>query len=180
MQPGNRDDLDSLMTAALAGDPRSGARLFRALSALLTVYYTHRIGPGSPAIDDLVQETLMAIHQRRDSYDPHRPFRAWLFAVARHKLADHFRRRRDHLTLDECGDSLSIESFEGASNARLDIDRLLAALPDRQANLIRDRHLDGCSAAEAGQRWGVSEINVGVTVHRGLRVLGELARENVP
>ena len=47
---------------------------------------------GAAPAEDLVQETLIAIHSRRATYDPGQPFTAWVYGIARYKLIDEFRR----------------------------------------------------------------------------------------
>src|SRR5207245_6538357 len=44
-------------------------------------------------LEDVFQDTLMAVHRARHTYDPSRPFEPWLFAIARHVAVDHLRRR---------------------------------------------------------------------------------------
>ena len=54
-----------------------------------------------------MQETLLAMHLKRDTWDEAQPLEPWLRAIARHKLADHLRRRgfRDHVDIDDYADS---------------------------------------------------------------------------
>src|SRR3569832_132872 len=81
------------MLGALAGDGPAYARLLTELGALLRRYFERRLSDAAEA-EDLVQETLLAVHSRRQTYEPSRPFTAWAYAIARYKLIDHFRRRR--------------------------------------------------------------------------------------
>ena len=122
-------------------------------------------------MEDLVQETLIAVHTRRASFDRGRIFTAWLYAVARYKLVDHFRRTRQFSPVEGLEDMLVTEGFEAASNARMDIDRLLAELPTKQAAAIRRTRIDGLSTAEAAREGGMGESDVKVSVHRGLKAL---------
>ena len=81
--PTDEDYLRTLMIEALAGSEPSYRRLLTALASLLRRYYERRMGSGHAAAEDLVQETLLAIHTRRFTYDPDRPFTAWACAIAR-------------------------------------------------------------------------------------------------
>jgi DNA-directed RNA polymerase specialized sigma24 family protein len=92
MQPGEVQ-LKTWMLEGLDGDAASHAALLRALVPLLRAFYRRRVGDRD-AIEDLVQETLIAVHTRRMSFDRKRSFSPWLFAVARYKMIDHFRRAR--------------------------------------------------------------------------------------
>jgi RNA polymerase sigma-70 factor (ECF subfamily) len=122
-------------------------------------------------IEDLVQETLIAIHTRRGSFERDRPFTPWLFSIARHKLVDHFRRTVRHQPIDGLEDILVSEGFEQSSNAALDVDRLLQALPAKQAHVIRETKIQGLSVAEVAAQRGISQSDVKVSVHRGLKTL---------
>lgn len=44
-------------------------------------------------VEDLVQESLIAVHNQRHTYDPEQPLTAWVHALAKYKLVDVFRRR---------------------------------------------------------------------------------------
>jgi RNA polymerase sigma-70 factor (ECF subfamily) len=173
------DQLRAWMTGGLDGDASSHAALLRALVLLLRAYYRRRLGTDGE-IEDLVQETLMAVHTRRASYDRDRPFTAWLFAIARYKLVDHYRRTARTVPLDEVGDVFAVKSFEDASAATIDVDRLLRTLPPKQAGAIRRTRLDGLSTAEAAAAAGLGESDVKVSVHRGLKALAARIRGERP
>ena len=139
---------------------------------MLRSFFRRRIRGAQDDAEDLVQETLLAVHTRRATYDRNRAFTVWLYAIARYKLVDHFRRHR-HLCcpIEELSEMLVIEGFEDASAAVLDVERLLKGLPTKQAGLIRDTKLAGLSVAEAAERARVGQSDVKVSVHRGLRAL---------
>jgi RNA polymerase sigma-70 factor (ECF subfamily) len=161
------------MIAGLNGDAASHTALLRALVPLLRQFYRRRLGDDD-AIEDLVQDTLIAVHTRRMTYDRDRPFTAWLFAVARYKMIDHLRRGRPTVSIDDL--VLASDSFEDAVNARMDIDHMLEALPARQARLIRDTRIEGQSIAEVAQASGRGESDVKVSIHRGLKALAARIR----
>ncbi len=159
------------MIAALAGDAKSYHEMLNAIAPLLRGYFRRRLGGGAEDIEDLVQETLIAIHSRRATYDGARPFTAWMFALARYKLVDLLRRGRGEISLDGLEDILSGGDFEAATMARLDVEALLATLPAKQARAIRATKLEGLSVAEAAAHGGLSTADVKVSVHRGLKQL---------
>lgn len=161
-----------MMIASLDGDAQAHRRLLGALVPVLRGYFGRRTGDAAQ-IEDLVQETLIAIHTRRASYDPVRPFGPWLFAVARYKLVDAWRKRRDTVALDGFEDMFGDGGFEDAVNARLDVGDLLRTLPDKQAMAIRATRIEGLSVADVATREGLSESDVKISVHRGLKALGK-------
>jgi RNA polymerase sigma factor (sigma-70 family) len=162
-------ELKGLMLAGLDGDAVAHAALLRALVPLLRSFYGHRMRSARADVEDLVQETLIAIHTRRESFDRSRPFTAWLFAVARYRLVDFFRRRRDQVSLDQL--DAAFEGVEDDCSASLDVDALLGTLTPKQAHAIRATHVEGKTTAEAAADAGISVSDVKVSVHRGLKAL---------
>jgi RNA polymerase sigma factor (sigma-70 family) len=163
-------DLRDLMSASLEGDVAAHRRLLAALVPVLRRYYVRRTNDG-PEVEDLVQETIIAVHTRRASYDPARPFGPWLFAVARYKLIDNFRKRRATVPFEGLEDLLGDHRFEDETSARLDIDTLLASLPAKQAAAIRATKIEGLSVADVAARYGMSESDVKISVHRGIKAI---------
>lgn len=127
-----------------------------------------------------MQETLLAVHNQRHTYDPGQPVTAWVHAIAKYKLVDMLRRRgaRDPVTtsLDDAGE-LFAASDSGAAEARRDLGRLLERLPDRQRLPIVHVKIEGLSILEAAERTGMSESAVKVGIHRGLKALAAIIRE---
>ncbi len=163
-------DLRDLMCASLAGDAIAHRRLLSALVPVLRRYYVRRTNDG-PEVEDLVQDTIIAVHTRRASYDPARPFGPWLFAVARYKLIDNFRKRRATVPIEGLEDLLGDGGFEDETSAKLDIATLLATLPPKQAGAIRATKIEGLSIADVAARDGISESDVKISVHRGMKAL---------
>ena len=173
--PSDEAQLRHLMQAGLDGDAAAHRALLSALVPVLRRFFGRRMG-AAPDLEDLVQETLIAVHTRRASYDRARPFGPWLFAVARYKMIDHFRRRHADVSLDDLGDVLGDGGFEDAVSARLDVDAALDTLTTKQAATIRATKIEGLSIAETAQREQLSEADVKVSVHRGLKALARRMR----
>lgn len=171
----SEDQLKAWMVDGLDGNEGSHAALLRALVPLLRAYYRRRVGD-TDAIEDIVQETLIAVHTRRMTYDRDRAFTTWLFAVARYKMIDHFRRTRPTCPIEDIEHALISPGFEDETGASIDIDRLLAHLPDKQSRLIRQTRLEGRSVADTARSAGLGESDVKVSVHRGLKALAARIR----
>ena len=172
----SEQELKGLMIDGLDGDAVAHGALLAALVPLLRTFFRRRSQSSADDVEDLVQETLIAVHRRRATYDRGRPFTAWLFAIARYKLIDHFRRQDRTCHVEDFDEMLIEEGFEDAHLAQLDVQRLLDGLPAKQANAIRDTHLQGLSIAEAAVRTGIGESDVKVSVHRGLKALAARLR----
>jgi RNA polymerase sigma-70 factor (ECF subfamily) len=161
---------------ALKGDEAAYRRALGKIAQRLRGYFRRRLGDAIDDTEDLVQETLMALHVHRDSYDAALPVGAWATAVARHKLVDRWRRQGArggvHETLDNVHEAfLPVQEPEGGT--RLDLQRLLARLPEAQQRAIALTKLEGLSCQEAAEQLGATESAIKVQVHRGLKKLAE-------
>jgi RNA polymerase sigma-70 factor (ECF subfamily) len=125
-------------------------------------------------VEDLVQESLLAIHNKRHTYDPGQPLGAWVHAIAKYKLVDFLRGRdiRESLneSLEDVGELFSNSNAE-AADARRDIMKLLDQLPEKQRMPIVHTKLEGLSVEDAAEKTGMSESAIKVGVHRGMKKL---------
>ena len=171
--------LRPLWSRAQAGDERAYRQALQLVADRLRGYFSRRMTGMSPDVEDLVQETLLALHLQRGTYDAGIPVTAWVHGIARHKLVDLWRRQGRSVRLFESFDDLP-EALQPAvddeGEARRDLALLLQALPAAQRQSIMDTRLEGLSVAEAALREGVSESAVKVNVHRGLKRLARLIR----
>lgn len=173
----NEAELRSLMRAGLRGDAAAYRVLLSRLSANLRAYYKGRlarIGRSATEAEDLTQEALMAIHTRRHTYDPDAPLMPWVHAIARYKLIDHLRQTRASmadLPIENAEELLAQDDHVGTESA-YDLKRLLDRLPAKMRRAIQLVKLDGLSVAEAAARCDMSESDVKISVHRGLKALG--------
>jgi RNA polymerase sigma-70 factor (ECF subfamily) len=177
-------ELRALMVAAQDGDDIAYCALLSALSGRLRGYYRGRLlraGRGMEETEDLVQDTLLAVHAKRHTYDPAEPLTPWIYAIARYKLIDYLRRSQS-LLADvpiEHADEVIAYDEQAASESSLDLDKLLDRLPERQRLAIRYIKLDGLSVAEAAKRCGMSPSAIKVNVHRGLKALGAIVAQEI-
>ena len=171
--------LRSLMLQSLAGDAQAYGTFLEELAARLRSYLRRRLGGLPEDVEDLLQELLLAIHNKRHTYDPRQPLTAWVQAIARYKLVDLLRRRSrsDVLNdpLDE-DDQVFASAANDAAEAQYDIAKLLRALPDRQRLPILYVKIEGATVTDTAMRTGMSESAVKVGIHRGLKALAERIR----
>ena len=127
--------LKELMLASLAGDARSYGILLSELARHLRFYFLRRLADAHKGdADDLVQETLLShCIRRRATYEIDRPFTAWLHAIARYKLIDHFRRNRIRATVPSTmRRTCSLLDQSDAAADRMDVERLLESAPENR------------------------------------------------
>jgi RNA polymerase sigma-70 factor (ECF subfamily) len=177
------DDFESalkpLWLRAQSGDEAAYRPALQRMASRVRVYLRRRMPTLADDVEDLVQETLLALHLQRGTYDPSLPVSAWVLAIARHKLVDLWRRRgrQDalHDPLDEV-DEAALARPDTEVSAPRDLGRLLDGLPTAQRDAIVLTKIEGLSVAEAAARTGASESAIKVQVHRGLKKLAALVR----
>ena len=163
--------LQLLMVRSLDGDAAAYRQLLAGCQSWLLRYFARKTAPSQ--IDDLVQETLLSVHNKRSSYDPERPFLPWLAAIARYRWIDQLRKttRAAEVELD---DVHGVESEEDDIIASMSLDTLLSKLKQEQAIVIKYVKIDGFSIADAAAKSSQSEALVKVNIHRGLKRLAAL------
>ncbi len=172
--------LKLLWLRAQSGDEVAYREALRTIARRLRSYFRRHLMNLPDDVEDLVQETLLALHVHRGSYDPSQPVTAWVLGISRHKLMDLYRRRGRREALHEPIDDLQehLEAEEpGETLANVDLRTLLEALPEAQRVAIEMTKLQGLSVAQASERTGQSESAIKVQVHRGLKRLAALVRK---
>ncbi|MFN0183676.1 MAG: sigma-70 family RNA polymerase sigma factor [Aquabacterium sp.] len=162
------------------GDEQAYAQALRLLVARLRSWYMRRLGDRPDDVEDLLQETLLALHLQRGTWLAEVPVTAWAHAIARHKLVDLWRRHGRTDALHEPLEALDAAGHaapESAGPARRDLLKLMDALPHKQQRAIALTKLQGLSVAEAATESGDSEANIKVLVHRGLKRLADMVRQ---
>lgn len=168
--------LRALMVAGLDGDAAAHKALLEKLSGHLRAFFKGqlaRAGRGSIEAEDLVQETLIALHTRRHTYDREQLFTPWVHAIARYKLLDYFRRTRASVAdlPIEMAEEILAEDDPAAVESAIDLGRLLLQLSPKMRQAIQHVKIDGLSVGEAAARSGMSPSAVKVSIHRGLKAL---------
>jgi RNA polymerase sigma-70 factor (ECF subfamily) len=175
----DEERLRGLLVRGLGGDARAYHAFLKELSAHLRAFFRKRLVRLPDEVEDLVQESLLAVHVQRHTYDAGQPLKSWVYALARYKLIDLLRRRARidllHDPLEEDSEAF-VGSDSEAAEARRDLAKLLEGLPDRQRLPILHVKLEGLSVADTALRTGMSESAVKVGVHRGLKALAAKIR----
>lgn len=163
--------LKPLMIGGLDGDTRAWREFLGLLRPAFHAYFKRRQFHGDADVEDLVQEALMAVHAKRETWRRADPVTSWCFTIARYKLIDHLRKTGRARLVPMIDDlPLEIDGVEDGA-VRYDLDRLLSSVPARQQALVKDVKLSGYSLAEAGERAGLSEGAARVSLHRAMKAL---------
>ncbi len=176
MKSANGPPLDDLLRAANHGDQRAYASFLAAVAPIVRgIARSRGSGLGPDACEDIVQETLLAIHQKRHTWRDDAPVRPWLYAIVRYKVVDAFRARgrRVHVQIDDLADVLPAETAVDLTE-RSDAERVIAKLDPRSARIVRAIGLEGASIAELAVTLEMTETAVRVALHRGLKKLAAM------
>lgn len=164
------DRLDCLMTEARAGNEAAYREFLSEAARRLRATLARKIGADAD-LEDLVQESLIALHQKRHTLDAGRPIAPWMNAIAKYKLIDHWRKQGRSPMLNVEAD-LPVPADDLAS---VDIATLLGQLPEAQAQAIRMTHIEGLTGLEASERIGIGHSALKLRVHRGMARLKKIA-----
>ena len=172
--------------AALLRDANRGGRaayvqFLTETAPVLRGIIAARCGRRHEDCEDILQNVLIAIHEKRHTWRETEPVSAWIYAVARYKAVDALRRAgRDRTT---GFDGAEVEVPDEAvidPTAAADLECLLVQLDDVSAGIVRQIKLHGLTAEEVGDRIGMTPGAVRVALHRAMARLSALAQDDTP
>lgn len=167
------------MVAAQAGDQAAYEALLRECVSLIKAI-AGRQGVPRDRIDDAVQETLLTLHCARHTYDPARPFTAWLRVIAQRRAIDLLRsagRRGLHelhapLAYENHPDpSAEIHSGLERAAALGKLEPAVAALPPKQREAVKHLVVEDRTLTETAALTGDTKGALKVNLHRALKKL---------
>src|SRR5690349_13051012 len=173
---------DELVRAAIAGDRAAVARLLAVVRPVVVRYCRARLGTDrAMAVDDVAQEVCLAVLTGLAKYRfEKRPFLAFVYGIAAHKVADvHRAVTRSRVDLD-----IEVPDVEDGAEGpeqhalRLELSdelrRLLDELPEKQREILVLRGAMGLTAEETAAATGSTAGAVRVAQHRALNRLRTL------
>jgi len=168
------DEPDSVLAQAARRDPAAFAALYRRYVTPIYRYLCSRVGSAADA-EDLTAQVFTDALYGLEGYHERGSFAAWLFTIARHKAADHYRTQRLHLPLSELQDGPAGDESPLARLIESEELRHLAVLVEEleegQQELLRLRFAAGLCYGEMAKVLGRSQAGVKMAVHRLLRRL---------
>lgn len=169
-------ETDMELAGRASSDPQAFTELYHRYLNGVYRYHLARTGHIQEA-EDLTAQTFLTALESMRSFRGQGSFKAWLFGIASHKLADHFRHRREELSLEQAEElHSSLPLPEDAAHTRLEMARVARVLklisPERAEALVLCL-FGGLSLREAAHVVGKSEAAVKMLVHRGLCDLQE-------
>jgi RNA polymerase sigma factor (sigma-70 family) len=173
----NEPRWSQLMAAAQDGDRIAYECLLREIVPFIRVivFKRHR---ADDQVEEATQDVLLTIHRVRHTYDPARPFKPWVAAIAHRRAIDLLRRRGRRAAL-EVSDDAAYETFADpqanraseASAAAEELTAAIARLPAQQREALVLLKVKEMSLAEASKASGRSVAALKVNVHRAIKTL---------
>lgn len=181
-------ELSLLMRKAQDGDSASYVILLQKVQVMVKQFVDNsftRLGLKSfGGQDDVVQEVLLAIHDKRSAFDETQFFLPWMYAIARYKIIDYFRRNKKNvyssISLSTEDELIAFDiSVVTEFGTHYDVENLFNLLPEKQREILMMVKLQGFSIEEVEKKTGYSGSDIKVSIHRALKFLQQKVQENV-
>ncbi len=168
--------MELLLEQSLQGNQRAYALLLIETSRFLRQFLIKRLNL-THELEDILQEILISLHKARHTYDGCRPYKPWVYAIAKFRLQDYLRvhysdQLRQAIDFDELEESYCDYSSETALSYE-SIRVQVQMLPEKQATILRLMHQDGFTAKEVAEKLGMNQSAVKVSAHRAYKILKE-------
>jgi RNA polymerase sigma-70 factor (ECF subfamily) len=166
--------LEFLMRQAQGGDQRAYSLLLKETAGILRSYLRRWL-KSSSEIDDIIQEILISVHKSRHTYDGLRPYKPWLYAIAKFRLSEYWRR----VYADRLRTAADLTEVEKISDPHVTnsgdtyeyLHEGLKSLSDKQSEIVRLIHIDGLTSKEVAKKLTMKENAVKVAAHRAYKTL---------
>lgn len=159
-----------LMAQAQTGQAEAFRLLVMDIASAVLAFLRRRVTE-SDELEDILQETLIAVYESRHTYDPKRLFEPWLFAITRNIVADHQRCHSKRARWQELVDEAPDCGSESGEHAKMAFRHALGQLSDGQREAFMMLKIEGLTLGEASVRAGVSVGAIKVRAHRAYESL---------
>lgn len=176
--------LEERMDLAQKGDKLAYASVLSECSRIIRPYLLSKIGD-SGDLDDILQEILISVDSAKHTYNSSRPFKPWLFSIAKFRLYDYFRKSyrkkdNDNAYIDEIKHEILDENVTKSDDDYEELYEALDKLPQKQKKIIELMKVEGYTAKEVAKELKMSESAVKVSAHRSYKILKEKISEGKP
>ena len=178
----NDHDLAGLMRASLAGDQTRYRQFLQEIVPYIRTAIKRAMPYGvADERDDIVQEVLFAIHEKRHTWRVDEPILPWVRAIARYRTIDHLRRMARNKTTpldeyDEHSDTLSAPHNDPLD--AIDLRNMVQKLSGQIGKVTFAIGIQGKDIATTARELGMSQNAVRIAFHRGLKKLALRGRQN--
>jgi RNA polymerase sigma-70 factor (ECF subfamily) len=173
--------LEELMRLAQNGDKSAYAHLFHSITPMIRSFVSKHLSNQSDA-EDVVQNILLSIHRASNTYDTDRPFKVWMFTIARYRLNDHLRLHYKkagvpEVSFDILNYEISAEDVTKTNEDREYLNEMLQTLPEKQRKIITMMKLEGHTAKFTAKTLNMTTSAVKVSAHRAYKMLAQKAHK---
>lgn len=165
--------LKQLYLESMKGN-KASYEIFLELTSVLIKRYLLKLGgqyADAQSIEDLLQDVLITLHEKKHTYQHGRPLLPWIYAIARHRYIDYYRSRKRKpgmVSIDaDIEERLSIPETESEHR----IEDVMAFLTPKQQEMLMLIKVEGQSYVEAAKTLSMSVPAVKVAVHRIVKAL---------
>lgn len=172
-------ELRELFLSSMNGDEKSYALFLERIAGMLRSYLKRSVHPGRVSqeqIEDLIQDVLLAVHQKRSTYRTDMPLMPWLFSITRYRLIDSYRAEGrkplirafdETFNVDDIADTSAVEN----TSSKADLEVVMSCLSEKQKQVLHLAKVEELPLAEVGTRMNMSLSAVKVTIHRAMELL---------
>ena len=174
------EEENKLIKEAQNGETESFGALYDHYSTPLYRFIFLKVNNKSLA-EDLLHEVFLSAWQNINNYS-HKgfPFSSWLYQIARNRVIDHYRTKKDFVEIDDAEDRLITLTAENIIDHNLSIEKIkkaLDCLSEEHSNLIILRFINDLSPAEIALVLNKSEGAVRLMQHRAIANLKKIINE---
>jgi RNA polymerase sigma-70 factor, ECF subfamily len=167
---GRNERWAQLLECSQRGDREAFRSLVNEIGPVIANLLRRKIADWSE-IEDVCQDTLVAIYESLHTYDPSRPPEPWLFAIARYVAAKHFQGYKSRMCWQQLSDEIPDSSDGDMGSLMFDMHQALSSLPQLQREAVWMTKIEGLSLIEASARSGATVGSLKVRVHRAYEYL---------
>lgn len=163
------DHLKQLLCCGMEGDQVAYQAFLTSTHVIVNKYLHKLLGGnfGQENIDDLGQEVMLSIHQKKHTYLLDRPLLPWIFAITRYRFIDFYRTQKRKPKEVPLLDDI----FYTQTDLEIDLDEVMALLNPQQQNLLRLVKVEGVPYSDAAKSLGISVSSIKVSIHRIMKWL---------
>ncbi len=178
------DGEEKIVALAVGGDPKAFGALYDHYQPQIYRFLFLKVA-GREEAEDLTHQVFLSAWLGIPRYK-HRgfPFSSWLYQIARNQVVDHYRARKEAVSLEGIDPEAFAERFDEADmDKSLEVERaigMIRSLKQEYQDVLILRFVEDLSVKEVASMMGKSEGAIKLLQHRALRVLREKLGESHP
>jgi len=180
MSQTTENTLSVLMRAGLHGDQISYRKFLEGIMPFIQRQIDRVMPYGVTAEkDDIAQDILFAVHQKRHTWRTDQPILPWVRAISRYRTIDHLRRlgRQKTTPIDEQGEDIT--AYLADPSDAIDLANMVKRLQGQTGKVTHAIGIEGKDIETTAIELGMTENAVRIAFHRGLKKLNTMRQTNM-